>query len=272
MNLIISEKDIVYLNLNNNALIDYYYSKLCFINGFVGLGENAVVINIKDGNFWCYEKEREEFLFPSDISEYQRCFLLRVVIDLIQLGRGNLPLHVAAISDGKKTFIIAANSGKGKSYISDAICKMFPRYYTIGDDHVIISHNHIQGNIKRRIRDNVEEKEKYMDNRGLDQIHEMTFICFDFSETNNCIVALSKSDSFLYYSSVSAFKYLNESFCHNNISYDIEKIAEIDIHNEYQRIFDDIVGKSEVLYVRGTPQYAIECISNKITNNLFRKS
>lgn len=270
MKLLISDSDIVYLRISDNAPADYYFSKLCFINTSLDVYGNGKIININDGNNLSYASEKDEYFFPSDISETQRCFLLRQVIDLIQLKRGNLPLHAAAVSDGKTTFVIAAESGKGKSYISDAVCKIFPEYYIIGDDHIIISSKHIQGNVKRRIRDRYSGKEEYADNIGLDQIHDIIFICFNFSETAGHMAYLSKSDALSQYSSVSAFKYLNEVFLYNNKSYGVERITEIDVDNEYRKAFYDFAGMSRVLYVSGTPQYAIECISDRIRNTSIR--
>lgn len=270
MKLWISDSDIVYLKISDNAPTDYYFSKLCFSNPPLDADRNGTIININDGNDLRYNLEKDECFFPSDISEYQRCFLLRQVIDVIQLKRGNLPLHAAAVSDGKTAFIIAAESGKGKSYISDAICKIFPGFYLIGDDHIIISSNHIQGNVKRRIRDRYSSKVEYADNRGLDRLRDITFICFCFSEMVDRMTYLSKSDALSQYSSVSAFKYLNEVFQYNNESYGVEKISEIDVDNEYRNAFFNFVSMNKVLYVSGTPQYAIECISDKIGKTSIR--
>ena len=258
MKLFISENDIVFLKLNDDTPENYYYSKLCFFNETVCIQSRNIKIN--EGNGFYYNKETEEYYFPHDINEYQRCFLLRLIIDSIQLERGNLPMHTAVVSDGTEAIVISAESGMGKSFISDEICRLCKEYYTIGDDHIIISSEYIQGNKKRRVRNiNIEEC-AYTENKGLSSFKELIFICYDFSENKNYTMSLSATDIFEYFKSKSAFKYLNETFVHNNISYRADKITDININEVYRKkLFHYLNGKN-ALYICGTQQYAVECI------------
>lgn len=261
MNLFVSDNDIVYLDLND-ALNDYYYTKLCFMNNSGDI--TAKQIDLIDGKEPGYNKHNNEYCIPYDISEPQRCFLLRLVIDSVELKKGNFPLHAAAISDGDKSFVIAAGSGKGKSYISDIVCESFPEYYVIGDDHIIIASDHIQGNLKRRIRNNNNEDTAYKKNKGLDKKHDLTFICFQFSETDNYVAELSKTDVFKYFSSASAFKYLNEIFVYNEKSYEAGIMTDINVNTEYQKcLFHCLDGKNAV-YICGTQKFAAAYILNEI--------
>lgn len=260
MSLFISDNNIIYLDLND-VDNDYYCTKLCF--QYYSDKITAKQINLSNGNEPSYNKHKNEYCIPYDINEPQKCFLLRLVIDSIELKKGNLPLHAAAISDGKKSFVIAAGSGKGKSYISDIICESFSEYYAIGDDHIIIASNHIQGNLKRRIRNNNENTE-YKNNKGLDKKHDLTFICFEFSETDNYVVELSKEDVFKYFSSVSAFKYLNETFSYNKKRFKADIMTDINVNTEYQKCLLHCLNGNNAVYICGTQKFAADYISKDI--------
>lgn len=267
MELLISENDIVYLQLNCDALEDYYDSKLCYMNYEAAVKGEKVVINY--GNGLCYDKETDVYFIPQPLSEEQQCFLLRCVIDAVQLKRGNLPMHTAAVSDGNKTFVIAAESGRGKSYISNKICKSFHEYDIIGDDHIIISSDYIQGNKKRRIRNINTEEYEYTKNKGLCSMNELIFICYDYSENENYTVNLSGSDVSEAFAAKTAFKYLNETFVHNDISYRANVLADMNINDTYrERLLHFLNGKKAV-FIHGTQEYAVDLISCKIKTRRY---
>ena len=261
MELMIANNALIYLKIYETTLQNYYSSKLCFLNEGFDDGKKIV---IHSADYLGYNKEIEEYFFPCDITTYQQCFLFRLVIDSLQLKRGNLPLHAAAVSDGKQTIIIVAKPGKGKSYISDTLCNLFPECYTIGDDHIIITSDHIQGNLKRRIRSLDGKICRYRRNTGLDTLHPMVFICFELEENIQKVYHLSLSQASEYFSVASAFKYLNEIFIHNKQSYQADVLTDIDIREVYSTIFHSFLDKNEILLICGTQEYAIKYISSMI--------
>lgn len=267
MELLISENDVVYLQLNRDTPEDYYVSKLCFMERAAAVKGEKVVIS--DGNGLCYDKENDVYFFPQPLSDDQRCFLLRCVIDAVQLKRGNLPIHTAAVSDGNETFIIAAEPRGGKSYISNEICKAFHEYDTIGDDHIIISSGYIQGNKKRRIRNINTEECEYAENKGLCPMNELTFICYEHSENENYTVSLSGLDVYEAFAAKTAFKYLNETFVHSGISYRTAVLADMDVNEVYrERLLHFLNGKKAV-FIHGTQKYAVDHISCEIKKRRY---
>lgn len=257
MNLYISNQDIVSLDILGINELDYYSSKLCFIDSHIEDCKNSV--NIKYGDDLYYDEKRDIYYLPADIDEYQRCFLYRVVTDCIQVRRGNLPIHAAAVTCGINTVIIAAKPGRGKSYIADCICNSNSGWNVVGDDHIIISKNHIQGNKKRRMRNIHGESIAYLNNTGITKSHNIIFTCFELSYDENEIKYLSRSEAIQYFSKATAFKYLNEIFVHNGRSYGPNIFA--DLNGDYERIFCNFIEKHKVLSIRGSLPYAVEIMS-----------
>lgn len=260
MELYISEEDIVNFKFDDKNLEDYYFSKLCFLDTNFEKCKKRIVIN--EGNDLHYDNMIDEYYLPHNIDEFQRCFLYRVIIDSIQVKCGNLPLHAAAISNDNNTIIITSDSGKGKSYISDSVCNLVPDCNIIGDDHIIISQCNIQGNLKRRLRNIYDGSCKYMDNVGIDKLHNLVFVCFELSDTTNEIVDLSILEALKYFFDVSAFKYLNEVFTNNNVSYKMKEFSGV--NDMYERVFCKFIKNSTVLRICGTHSFAIDCISKII--------
>ena len=125
MNLYISNQDIVSLDISEINELDYYSSKLCFLDNCIEDCKNSV--NIKYGDSLYYDEKKDIYCLPADIDEYQRCFLYRVVMDCIQVRRGNLPIHAPCRcydTHRKK------NSSGPKSRISRS--RSFPEYHPLG--------------------------------------------------------------------------------------------------------------------------------------------
>lgn len=257
MNLYISNQDIVSLDISEINELDYYSSKLCFIDHCIEDCKNSV--NIRYGDSLYYDKKRDIYYLPVDIDEYQRCFLYRVVMDCIQVKRGNLPIHAAAVTCGINTVIIAAKPGRGKSYIADCICNSNSGCSVVGDDHIIISKNHIQGNKKRRMRNIHGKSIAYLNNTGIIKLQNIIFTCFELSSDENEMKFLSGSEAIQYFSEATAFKYLNEIFVHNGRSYGPNIFA--DLNGDYKRIFCNFIEKHKVLSIRGSLPYAADIIS-----------
>lgn len=257
MNLYISNQDIVSLDSSEIKELDYYSSKLCFLDNCIEDCKNSV--NIKYGDSLYYDEKKNVYCLPADIDEYQRCFLYRVVVDCIQVRRGNLPIHAAAVTKGINTVIIVAKPGKGKSYIADCICNSNFGCSVVGDDHVIISKNYIQGNKKRRMRNIQGESVAYLNNAEITELQNVIFTCFELSFDENKMKYLSESEAVQYFSEATAFKYLNEIFVHKGRSYGPNIFA--DLNEEYERIFCDFIRKDKALYIRGSFPYAVDIIS-----------
>ncbi len=266
MNLYIFENDLVYLNYY--AVNDYYYSKLCFFDA--NYNDDGSLITIKENNRFDYNKLKNEFIFPYNITEAQRCFLLRLVVDAVQLKRGNLPLHASAVSDGLETYIICACSGKGKTYISEEVCKNLQGFNIVGDDHIIISSNYVQGNLKRRIRDFDLKDIGYKNNIGLTKKTDLNFICFNYSKTEDMILNVEESEvkeSFLH---ASAFKYLNEIFAHDGVEFRAHKLIDDDVNEVYKNTILKFLNNTKAVYIQGTQQTAIDYIINQISKGRMR--
>lgn len=259
MNLYISDNNLVYLK--HETLDNYFYSKLCFSDDNF---EKASNITINEADCFEYNKSLNEFCFPYDVTEAQRCFLLRLVVDAVQIKRGNLPLHASAVTNGTETYIICAGSGKGKTYISEEVCRKFHSFNIIGDDHIILSTDYIQGNKKRRIR-NMDLKETgYQNNIGFTKMTEVSFICFDYSASGNTISYVEDSKLKNCFLLVSAFKYLNEVFVHNGLEYSACNLIESDVNELYEKRVLKYLNNKKAVYIQGTQQYAIDYISNQI--------
>jgi hypothetical protein len=77
------------------------------------------------------------------------CFL-RMVLEANGVGYSCLPLHAACIQSKSSSVILTAESGKGKSLISNSY--LGHGYEVIGDDHIIIKDGQVTGNSLSRIR------------------------------------------------------------------------------------------------------------------------
>lgn len=254
MNLSISDNGVVILKMDSNMPSDYYGSKLCFQNYTCENQDNKKIF-ISEGNCLHYDSSQDVYTIPYDINVSQRCFLLRLIIDVEELKRGNLPLHVAAICDGSRVFLIAAPPQNGKSFLSHEICRQISRYEIIGDDHIILAPTHIQGNIKRRMRSRDSETIGYAKNKGFCKMCPITWICIAKQETACEPIFLSGADAFNALTKASAFKYLNETFTHNEIRYSTSVITDLKIHETYWNCFNSFLKESRVLFLRGTLNY-----------------
>lgn len=262
MYLSISDNDVVFLVPDEDSPKEYYGSKLCFLDD--GVNHNRKMICICEGNALDYDPVQDVYILPHGIDNFQYCFLLRLIIDTEQVKRGNLPLHAAAVSNGSHIFIIAAPSGRGKSFISDTICSMFPDYKVIGDDHIILTSTHIQGNIERRIRDKNGKHIGYVANSGLCKICPITWVCMSQKENDLSPVFLSQEEALNKFAEASAFKYLNEIFVHNDIRYPASVLADYEINQLYQSNFYTFLNRDSVLFLCGTPLNAVHVISDLI--------
>ena len=259
----ISDNDVVFLVPDEDTPREYYHSKLCFFDDNCA-NNNIKTIRICKGNTMYYDPVQDVYTLPHGIDTSQYCFLLRLIIDTEQVKRGNLPLHAAAVSNGSHIFIIAAPSGRGKSFISDTICSMFPDYNVIGDDHIILTSTHIQGNLERRIRDKNGKHIGYVSNSGLCKMCPITWVCMSQNETNCKPVFLSQEDALNRFAEASAFKYLNEIFVYNDIRYPASVLAESKINQLYQNNFYTFLNRDRVLFLCGTPLNAVHVISDLI--------
>jgi ABC-type dipeptide/oligopeptide/nickel transport system ATPase component len=168
-------------------------------------------------------------------------------------------MHAACVVYRTNTVIIVAKSGKGKSYIADCICNSNSECSVVGDDHVIISKNHIQGNKKRRMRNIHGESVAYLNNIGIAKLQNSIYICFELSSDKNEMKYLSESEAIQYFSEAAAFKYLNEIFVHNGRSYGPNIF--VDLNEEYKSIFCNFIEKDKVLFIRGSFPFAVDIIS-----------
>jgi len=171
-------------------------------------------------------------------------------------------MHAACVICEENAVIIAAKSGNGKSYIADCICNINYNCSVIGDDHVIISNNFIQGNVKRRMRNIYGERVAYLSNIGISKFKNIVFTCFELSDCECEISDISGNEVINYFSNATAFKYLNEVFVYNGKSYGPNIFNNLE--KEYQRKFFDFVGKEKVIYIRGSFSNAVEFISKLI--------
>ena len=262
MYLSISDDDLVFLSIDEDTPREYYESKLCFLDDN-SKNNNRKAIHICEGNGLNYEPVQDFYTLPNGINTFQYCFLLRLIIDTEQVKRGNLPLHAAAVSNGSHMFIIVAPSGQGKSFVSDTICSLFPDYNVIGDDHIILTSTHIQGNRGRRIRDKNGKNIGFVANSGFCKISPIIWICLAKKETDCKPVFLSKEEAWKVFAEASAFKYLNEIFVYNNISYPASVLAEHKINHIYQNSFYKFLNRDKVLFICGTtPVHAVQIISD----------
>ena len=268
MNLFISDNDIVYLETDSctpTAYYEYYESKLCF-QRYTGNDRDKNIILIHDGDRLCYDALNDIYTVPNDIDMFQRCFLLRLIIDAEELKRGNLPLHMAAVGDGSQLFLIAAPPQNGKSYLTHEICRKVSGFETIGDDHIILSPQHIQGNVSRRLRSKDNKTVGYEKNKGLDKICTMTWICVAKQEINRDPFLLSGAEAFNALAEASAFKYLNETFAHNEICYPASEVTDFKIDETYRDCFNAFIKENSVIILRGTLNYIEGVILDIIKN------
>lgn len=254
MNLSISDNDIVFLETDPNMSSDYYGSKLCFQN-CTGENQSRKKISVSEGNCLSYDSSQDVYIIPHDINLSQRCFLLRLIIDVEELKRGNLPLHAAAVCNGSKVFLLSAPPGNGKSFLTNEICRQISDWEIIGDDHIILSLTHIQGNMQRRMRGRNGETIGYAANKGICKMGPITWICVAKQEINCEPIFLSGADAFNALTEASAFKYLNETFTHNEISYSTSAITDLKIDETYLNHFNVFFRESRVLFLRGTLNY-----------------
>ena len=259
MNLSISDNDVVFFKMEPNMPQDYYGSKLCFQN-YISENSDCKKIFISEGNYLHYDSSQNFYTIPHDINASQRCFLLRLIIDAEELRRGNLPLHAAAISDASRVFLIAAPPQNGKSFLAHEICRQVSDCEVIGDDHIIITQAHIQGNIKRRMRSIDSETIGYAENKGFCKMCPITWICVAKQETDCEPIFLSGADAFNALTEASAFKYLNETFTHNEINYSTSVITDLKIDETYWSLFNAFLKESRVLFLRGTLNYIVGVI------------
>ena len=260
MNLSIFDNSIVYLALDEDMPLDYYCSKLCFLNNCANK-HNGEVIRIQGDSQLHYDPVQNVYNLPYNINVFQKCFLLRLIIDAEQLKRENLPIHAAAISDGDRVFIIAAPPGGGKSFLANTIS---PDFVTIGDDHIIISPTHIQGNLRRRIRNECADITGYVANSGYCNFSPITWICYTRQEANCTPVFLQGKDAFKAFTDASAFKYLNETFLYNSIRFPAALLTNFDISKTYQKCFDLFLKRDRVLLVQGTLEHAVSTLAEII--------
>ena len=202
-----------------------------------------------------YDSSQDVYTIPNDISTSQRCFLLRLIIDAEELKRGNLPLHAAAICDGARVFLIVAPPKNGKSFLTHEISRQISDCEIIGDDHIILAPTHIQGNLKRRMRNRDGETIGYAENKGFCKIYPTTWICIIKQETDCKPIFLSGADAFNALTEASAFKYLNEIFTHNEIRYSTSVITDLKTDETYRNRFNAFLKESRVLFLRGTLNY-----------------
>lgn len=263
MNLSISDNDVVFLKMDPNMPSDYYGSKLCFQN-YTSENQDIKKIFISEGNCLHYDSSQDVYIIPHDINISQRCFLLRLIIDVEELKRGNLPLHAAAICDGSRVFLIAAPPKNGKSFLTHEICRQISYCESIGDDHIILAPTHIQGNIKRRIRSRDNDTIEYAENKGFCKMFPIIWICIDKQEIDCEPIFFSGTDAFNALTEASAFKYLNETFTHNKIRYSTSVITELKIDETYWNRFNAFLKESRVLFLRGTLNYVADVILSLI--------
>lgn len=254
MNLLISDNGVVFFNMDPNMPGDYYGSKLCFQN-YTSENQDNKKIFISEGNCLYYDSSQDVYTIPHDINISQLCFLLRLIIDVEELKRGNLPLHAAAICDGSRLFLIAAPPQNGKSFLTHEICRQISDCEIIGDDHIILAPTHIQGNIQRRMRNKDNETIGYAENKGFCKIYPITWICIAKQEIDCEPIFLSGLDAFNALTEASAFKYLNETFTHNEIRYSTSVITDLKIDETYWNRFNAFLKESRVLFLRGTLNY-----------------
>ena len=266
MNLSISDNGVVCLKLDPNMPSDYYGSKLCFQN-YTSENQANKKIFISEGNCLHYDSAQDVYTVPHDINISQRCFLLRLIIDAEELKRGNLPLHAAAICDGARVFIMAALPGNGKSFLAHEICRQISDCEIIGDDHIILTPTHIQGNIRRRMRNRDSKTIGYATNKGFCKMYPVTWICIAKQETDCEPIFLSGADAFNALTAASAFKYLNETFTHNEIRYSTSVITDLKIDETYWKRFNAFLKESRMLFLRGTLNYVGDIILALIRDN-----
>ena len=260
MNLLISDDGVVFLKTDPNMPSDYYGSKLCFQN-YTGENQDTKKIFISEGNCLHYDSLQDIYTVPHDINISQRCFLLRLIIDVEELKRGNLPLHAAAVCNGSRVFLIAAPPRNGKSFLTHEICRQISDCEVIGDDHIVLAPIHVQGNRKRRMRNRDNETIGYAENKGFCKMYPITWICIAKQETDCEPVFLSGADAFKAFEEASAFKYLNETFTHNEIRYSTSAITDLKINEIYWNRFNVFLKESCVLFLRGT----LNCIGGVIS-------
>ena len=205
MNLLISNNAVVFLKTDPNMPSDYYGSKLCFQN-YTGENQDTKKIFISDGNCLHYDSLQDIYTVPHDINISQRCFLLRLIIDVEELKRGNLPLHAAAVCNESRVFLIAAPPRNGKSFLTNEICRQISDCEVIGDDHIILAPTHVQGNMQRRMRNRDNETIGYAENKGFCKMYPVTWICIAKQETDCEPFFLSGADAFKVFAEASAFK------------------------------------------------------------------
>lgn len=259
MNLSISDNDVVFLKMDPDMPYDYYGSKLCFQNHIRENHDNKKIF-ISEGNDFHYDSSQDVYTIPHDITISQHCFLLRLIIDVEELNRGNLPLHAAAVCDGSRVFLIAAPPKNGKSFLTHEICRQISDCEIIGDDHIILTPTHVQGNIQRRMRGRDGETIGYAENKGFCKMYPITWICISKQEINYEPVFLSGVDAFNALKEASAFKYLNESFNHNEIRYSISVITDLKIDETYWNRCNAFLKESRILFLRGTLNYIGDAI------------
>ena len=208
MKILFSPKGEVFFSDFEMLRTDYWHSKLAFFP----------VPEVVPSDWECWsiskhiselsiDRKTKEIQFPQNITEAELCYALRVLIDTIQLLSGKIPLHAAALSYQHQNFLLFANSGAGKSQISELLCYADKEFGIIGDDHIYLLVDSIQGNAVRRMRNIAGEDSGFFRNIGYSSGKCTTGFFFLPSMKEQSAMVIPFSKWLFWLEKVSALKY-----------------------------------------------------------------
>lgn len=202
--------------------------------------------------------KRHIFYLPLNVEDKERCYALRVLIDTVLLLSGCLPFHAAALRRNAKSSMIFAETGAGKSRISSLICHKDADIRIIGDDHIYLLDDRIQGNAVRRIR-HANGQDIFYENSCHAYGKSSVGFCYFPSETELSCKKLVQSEWMTVLDKSSAMKYALSEFVVQGRKYRADELFACDTAEIYEKLVKKTF--SSLFKVIGTHEYAAECIN-----------
>lgn len=255
----IDSGNLIYIPELHTANPEYWMSKLAFHPYRSQECKTEILINRRD--FFSFDKSKYQLSIPSYTSEQILSYLLRTVVDYFQVSIGNLPLHAAAVTVNNCQVVILANSGSGKSYISQLLSQSNPNCYVIGDDHIIIHETYIQGNKMMRARLMGTNEPIYIANQAWGRRHRTIIVCYEKNEIRHSCTPFQNSwDLLAKMQNLSAFKYLMNDILLNGKVSPSNNLWKEDMLKPYELLAYATASSAEAFSIIGSHRYAVEQI------------
>jgi hypothetical protein len=190
-------------------------------------------------------------------------YLLRVFLDALHVYNDNLPLHASMVKVGEKSLIFTGGTNHGKSVVANTLNQLY-NGIVVGDDHLIVSNNLVNGNNVARVRNLGSQRSSYVaNNTPVVNLDDYSFYIVNLNHHNSYesmgLSKLMQRQEILR----SALKYLKNDILVNNCSHKTSDIVGHDILKNYLDLFEKFTSHAErITEVRGSLDYVVDRITN----------